>query len=493
MMRLIRTHVLIVALAGLALGAGLILALAHRLPAAAGAGVAQTAPAPAPAPASAGEPKVLYWYDPMHPWYKSDKPGVAPDCGMKLVPMYAEEGTGGLHLPAGTVQISAARQQLIGVITAPAEYRSVDKTLRTVGSVALDETRIATVHVRVNGWIQKVFVDFRFDHVRKGEPLFTLYSPDLVATEQEYLLALKAERELGGSPYPDVARSSKSLFQAARERLKLWNVTDDQVRKLEQTGQPEREITYYSPAMGHVLERNVFPNQYVTPETELYKIVDHNVVWVFADIYQNEIPDVSLGQEAVITSDALPNISIRGRVDYLQPHIMDDTRTLPVRIEVPNPELKLNPGMFVNVTLHRALGRHLVVPIDAVLDSGQRQIVFVDRGQGYFEPRPVEVLDRTQDFAVIGQGLSAGERVVLRANFLIDSESNLREALAGMAGMPGMEMPSGGAGQGATPPSPTPEGMPGMPGMKGSGGAAGQGAAKPAPTTGPAGHEQPQH
>ncbi len=399
---------------------------------------------------TSGERKILYWFDPMHTWYKSDKPGIAPDCGMKLVPMYADEATAGLNLPPGTVQISPSRQQLMGVKTASAEYRTLDKTIRAVGSVALDETRTSTVHVRVSGWVQKVFVDFRFDHVRKGEPLFTFYSPDLVATQQEYLIALRAEHEFASSPYPEVARGGKSLVEAARQRLELWDFTSDQLAKLEETGKAEREITYYSPVMGHVLERNAFPNQYVTPETELYKIVDHSVVWVFADIYENEFPFVSLGQEALITTDALPGAAIRGQVNYLQPHVMEDTRTLPVRIEVPNPELKLNPGMFVNVTLHRSLGRGLTVPVDAVLDSGQRQVVFVDRGQGTFEPRQVEVAERTADYAVIARGLKAGERVVTRANFLIDSESNLREAMAGMGGMP---QGAPAAGQGAAAPS----------------------------------------
>ena len=408
----------------------------------------------APPAKTSGERKILYWYDPMHTWYKSDKPGVAPDCGMKLVPMYADEAVGGLNLPPGTVQISPERQQLIGVVTAPVNYRSLDKTIRTVGNVTLDETRTSTVHVKVSGWIQKVFVDFRFDHVQKGEPLFTIYSPDLLATEQEYLIALRAEREFASSPYPEVALGGKSLVEAARQRLELWDFSGDQLTKLEQTGMPEREVTYYSPAMGHVLERNAFPNQYVTPETELYKIVDHSTVWVFADIYENEIPFVSLGQEVLITADALPGATIRGQVNYVQPHLMEDTRTLPVRIEVPNPDLKLNPGMFVHVTLHRSLGRQLTVPTDAVLDSGRRQVVFVDRGEGYFEPRQVEVAERTAEYAVIARGLKAGERVVTRANFLIDSESNLREAMAGMGGMSHREPAAGSSAPG---PSPSPQ------------------------------------
>jgi Cu(I)/Ag(I) efflux system membrane fusion protein len=398
---------------------------------------------PAMAPAH-GEARILYYEDPMHPWYRSDKPGFAPDCGMKLVPVYASEAAPPASLPPGSVQISPARQQLIGDTTARAEYRTLDKTLRTVGQVDIDETRTSTVHIKVSGWVQKVFADYTLQHVMKGEPLFTIYSPDLLATEEEYLLALKAQRTLSQSPFREVGAGGESLLAAARRRLSLWDVTPEQILELEQTGKPQREITYYSPFTGHVQERKVFPNQYVTPETELYKIVDHSVVWVYAAIYESELPFVSLGQEALVTTEALPGQTFRGRVSYIWPHLMEETRTARVRVEFPNPELKLNPGMWVNVELHRSLGSQVTVPVDAVLDSGERQRVFVDHGNGYFEPREVKVGERGERFASISSGLRAGERVVTRANFLIDSESNLREAIAGMAGMPGMQHEGGG-------------------------------------------------
>jgi membrane fusion protein, copper/silver efflux system len=411
-------------------------------------------PANALAPSAAGEPggpperKILYYEDPMHPWYRSDKPGIAPDCGMKLVPVYAPESIPAKAPAPGTVQLSAEKQQLMGVTTAKAEYRSLNKVIRAVGNVAIDETRIANVHVKVSGWIQKVFVDYTFQHVMKGDPLFTIYSPDLLATQQEYLLALKAQHELGDSPYREVAAGGESLLEAARRRLALWDLTDEQIHELEETGKPQREITFYSPASGHVMERKAFPNQYVTPESELYKIADHSEVWVYADIYESEIPLVELGQEVTLTTAAQPGQQRKGRVIFIPPHLMEETRTLPVRMEFPNADLALKPGMFVNVELHRSLGRQLTVPVDAVLDSGQRQIAFVDRGDGRFEPRDVMLGERTEEFVTILHGLRAGERVVTRANFLIDSESNLRSAITGMAGMPGMEHsasnPSGG-------------------------------------------------
>lgn len=394
--------------------------------------------AAAPA-ATSTERKILYYEDPMHPWYRSDKPGIAPDCGMKLVPVYADEAGAAAPTTPGTVQISTARQQLIGVTSQGAKYRTLDKTIRTVGRVALDEERLANVHVKVNGWIQKVFVDYTFQHVKKGDPLFTLYSPELLATEQEYLLALKADRELGTSSFAEVAAGGKDLLDAARRRLELWDLTDEQIRELEQTGKPQREITYYSPASGEVLERKGFPNQYVTPDTEIYKLADHSVVWVYADIYEPEMPLVELGQEATLTAEALPGQKLTGRITFIQPHLSGETRTLPVRMDFPNPDLKLKPEMFVNVELHRSLGRQLTVPIDAVLDSGDRQRVFIDRGDGYFTPREVKIGGRTEDYVAITSGLRAGEKVVTRANFLIDSESNLRQAVTGMAEMPGMK------------------------------------------------------
>jgi len=377
------------------------------------------------------EPKILYYQDPMHPWYHSDKPGIAPDCGMKLVPVYASEVMAPSLVP-GSVEISPARQQLMGVTTAKAEYRALDKTLRTVGQVAMDETRLVNVHVKVNGWIQKVFVDSTWQRVKKGEPLFTLYSPDLLATEQEYLLALRARDSLAQSTFPEVARGGATLLEATRRRLELWDLTDGQIHQLELEGKPQHDITFYAPADGYVLERKAYPNQYVTPEMEIYKLVDLSTIWVQGDIYESEAPDVSLGEQAVLTSEALPNVAMRGRLSFIYPDVKPDTRTLTVRMEFPNPALRLKPGMFVNVELHRGLGRRLTVPVDAVLDSGEHQRVFVDRGNGVFEPREVKVGARAGDYAVILSGLRTGERVATRANFLIDSESNLRESMAGM-------------------------------------------------------------
>jgi membrane fusion protein, copper/silver efflux system len=378
-----------------------------------------------------GEGKILYYQDPMHPWYRSDKPGIAPDCGMKLVPVYASDVPAGA-LPPGGILISPTRQQLMGVTSAPAQFRTIDRVIHATGEVAIDETRISNVSTKVSGWVQKVFVDSTFQHVTKGEPLFTVYSPDLLAAEQEYLLALKACKMLGQSSLVEVSADGASLLEAARLKLSLLDVTADQTRDLEVTGKPQREVTIFSPAVGHVFERKVFPNQYVTPEAELYKIVDHTSMWIYAEVYESDIAYVSEGQQAVVTAEAFPGQRLTGRVSFVEPHMMEETRTERVRMEFPNPDLKLEPGMFVNVELHRGLGRRLTVPVDAVLDSGTHQRVFIDRGKGVFEPRTVTVGARSGDYAVILSGLRAGEHVVTRANFLIDSESNLRESIEGM-------------------------------------------------------------
>ncbi len=391
-----------------------------------------------PAETRAGERKILYYQDPMHPGYKSDKPGVAPDCGMPLVPVYASEAgsssTPAAQRPAvdrGPVEISPAQERLIGVTTARAEYRPLEKTIRTVARVDIDETRIAHVHTRISGWIQKVFVDYTWQHVNRGDPLFTIYSPELLATEQEYLLALKGKSSLGASPIQEVAAGADSLLEAARRRLSLWDVSEDQINELEKTGQAKRELVLYSPIAGHVTERKAFPNQYVTPDLDLYTVVDHSSVWVYADIYESEIGFVQVGQDATLTFDAYPGAVFSGKVSYLWPHLDMQTRTLKVRMDFLNPDLKLKPEMYAHLELNIPLGRRLVVPDSAVFDSGTRQLVFVEKGRGLYEPRDVKLGVRTDGYVEVLHGVNARETVASSATFLIDSESQLRAALAG--------------------------------------------------------------
>ena len=380
---------------------------------------------------AAGERKVLYWYDSMNPGYRSDKPGVAPD-GMQLVPRYADEAVALAGKAPGTVRLTPEKQQLIGVRTTTVVAEPVAQTIRAVGLVEIDETRIAHVHTKVSGWARQVFVDFTWQHVHRGEPLFTLYSPELVSAQQEYLIARRGKEELAGTSYPEVAKNSESLLRAARERMKLWDVTEEQVAALEASGAPQEELTVYSPVSGHVSVRNVFPNQFITPESDLYTIVDHSRVWVQTQIYEYELEAVRVGQPATMTAAAFPERVFRGRVMYVTPHLDMMTRTVDVRLEFPNPEFALKPGMFANVTLENPLGRQVVVPREAVLDTGARQLVFLALPDGYFEPRQVKLGARLEERVVILEGLRPGETIVTSGAFLIDSESQLSAATAGM-------------------------------------------------------------
>lgn len=396
------------------------------------AGVDHSARQMAAVPPAAAEREVLYWYDPMHPAYKSDQPGIAPDCGMQLVPRYADEVEAMSDMAPGTVRLSPEKQQLIGVRTAQIGFEDVARTLRAVGIVEMDETRISHVHTKVSGWVRQVFVDYTWQHVQKNQPLFTLYSPELVSAQQEYLLALRAQSSLGQAPYQEVVASANALLRAARQRLKLWDVTGEQIAQLEAEGKAKEELTVFSPVMGHVSERKVFPNQYVTPESDLYTIVDHSYVWVQAQLYEYEIAAVHVGQRVAMTVTALPGRVFRGQVIYVDPHLDTTTRSVNVRLEFSNPDLALKPGMYATTEFRVALGRQLVVPREAVIDTGARQLVFLARGNGYFEPREIQVGPEMDERVVVLDGLEPGETIVTSGAFLIDSESQLSTVTGGM-------------------------------------------------------------
>ncbi len=383
-------------------------------------------------PQAPAERKVLYWYDQMNPARRSDKPGKAPD-GMDLIPKYAGGIDTPKDMPAGTVGITAERQQFIGVRTAAVRTERLERTIRATGQVAFNETRIGHVHTKVNGYIEDVFVDFVGKFVRKGDPLFTIYSPDLVATQEEYLIARRGQKSLGDAPYPDLSQNADSLVRAALERLRLWDVSDNDIRALESTGQVKRTLTIYSPATGVVTERAAYHHgRYVTPDTDLYTIVDLSNVWILADVFENEVPYVRLGQRAVMHLSYLGHRTYSGRVSFIYPTLDPKTRTVKVRLEFPNPGFALKPEMFADVELKVDYGTHVVVPQDAVLDSGTEQIVFVAHPEGRFEPRKVQVGPTADGRTVILSGLRPGDSIVTSGNFLIDSESRLKSAMSGM-------------------------------------------------------------
>jgi RND family efflux transporter MFP subunit len=406
--------------------------------------------------AQKSERKVLYWVDPMHPAYKSDKPGIAPDCGMKLEPVYADGGgvaaTTGANLKpvsandlstmeVGTVRITPEKQQLIGVKYEQVGVGGGSRTIRAVGKVAIDETRIGHVHTKVEGWIDQVFVDFTGKLVRKGQPLLTIYSPDMLASERELLLAAKAKTIMLNSALPSGFDQSESLLQATRRRLELWDLSEAQIDQVLRTGEPIKNVTVYSPMTGYITDRKAFPQLKVMPVTDLYTIVDLSRVWIMADVFEYEAPNIHMGETARVSLQALPGKSFGARIDYLQPEVDPMTRTLKVRLNMDNPGLMLKPDMYADVEFRVNIPSRLTVPADAVLNAGERQTVFVDRGNGYFEPRQVKTGEREGGRIQILSGLRQGERIVTSGNFLIDSESQMKAAASGMggvAGMPGM-------------------------------------------------------
>jgi membrane fusion protein, copper/silver efflux system len=380
----------------------------------------------------AADRRPLYWFDPMHPAYKSDKPGTAPDCGITLVPRYAEDQAM-TRMPAGTVTISPEKQVLAGVRTAIVERKSLVRDIRTTAQIVADETRIAHVHVKVAGFIDKVYVDFVGQLVKKGEPLFTLYSPDLVSTQEEYLIAKRGNTVLANAPFQEISQGSQSLLQSARERLKLWDISDEQIKELDVTGKVNKDMTFYSPITGFVTDRKVFPQTSVTPDTELYTVSDLSTVWANADIYEYEVPFVHLGQRVSLTLSYYAGKTYTGNISYVYPTVDPQTRTVKVRVQIPNPGFLLKPQMFADAQLHVDYGNKLIVPQEAVLNSGTEQHVFVVHDGGVFEPRTVTIGPVVDGNAVILSGLKAGETIVVSGNFLIDSESGLKNAMNGMA------------------------------------------------------------
>ena len=356
-------------------------------------------------------------------------------------------------MPETAFAISPEKQQLIGVQYSTVEYQSISKSLRAVGKVAFDETKMSRVNPKIEGWIENVYVDFTGRLVRKGQPMLSIYSPDLVSTQEEYLLAIKGRRQLGESPFPEAVNFSESLVKSARRRLELWDISEAQIRELERRGTPTRTMTLYAPTSGFVTTRNAFPRQRVTPETELYAIADLSKVWVIADIYEFEAADIKMGQPATVTISSYPGRAFSGKITFIYPQVDNTTRTLKVRVELANKNFALKPDMYADVALSISYGTRLVVPQEAVMDSGSEQLVYVSLKDGYFEPRKVQVGAKVDNKFIVLAGLTEGERVVTSGNFLVDSESKLKSAAGGM-GMPGMDHGGSKAGEKSAPPQP---------------------------------------
>jgi len=420
---------------------------------------------------SGAESKGDVYYCPMHKQYESDRPGNCPICSMKLVkkpsnsggatsggstatdmanmPMADPSDTAASNDPAeNAIFVSPEQQQLTGIRTEPVAVRQMVKEIRTSGKIGFDETKITHVHTKISGWIEQVFVEYVGKFVRRGDPLFTIYSPDLVATQEEYLLALRAQRELGNSSLEWVSKGSEDLLEATRRRLRLWDVSEAEIAALAKRGAARRELTVYSPSSGVVTERAAYHHgRYVTPELDLYTIVDLSKVWALGEIYEYELPLVRVGQKVTVDlpfqQAAAP---LYGTITYVSPLLNPTTRTGQIRVELPNAGHELKPEMYVNVNLRIDLGHKISVPEDAVLNTGTLQYVFVDLGNGYFEPREVKLGALAGGFYAIQQGVKVGERVVTAANFILDSESRIKGVFANM-GVP--KKPSSIAGKAA--------------------------------------------
>jgi RND family efflux transporter MFP subunit len=333
------------------------------------------------------------------------------------------------------ITLTPQRMQSIGVKTGVVERRHLRDEIRTVGNVEANETRLADVQVRFSGWVQKVYADATYKAVRQGQPLLTIYSPDLVTAEQDYLVAKELATQTGTHSRSGSHRS-QSLLGAATERLKRWQIPEREIARLKKSGMVNREIEIDSPVSGVVIERKAFPNMYVEPSTKLYTVADLSTVWVYAEVFQNDIGKVKVGDTASITVDAYPAETFPARVSFIWPEVDRTTRRARVRLEIPNPQLKLLLGMYVDVKISVPLGDQLAIPASGVFQSGTRQIAFVDHGGGSFEPREIALGARAGDDFIVLKGLDAGERIVTSANFLIDSESQLQAALGSFAPPP---------------------------------------------------------
>jgi RND family efflux transporter MFP subunit len=339
--------------------------------------------------------------------------------------------------PRGPVTIDPRRQQLIGIRIVPVTHEPMNQTVRTVGVIRYDETREADINLRLEGWIRDLYVDYTGQPIRKGQPLFTLYSPDLLATQQEYLLALKTRDQVQRSMISDARERADQLVASARQRLALWDLPAEEIRALEETRQAPDVVTFRSPVSGFVIEKQALKGLHVMPGQSLYRVADVSVVWVEADVYERDLSSIHPGAAASVTLDAYPGERFGGRVIYVYPYLDEKTRTNKVRFALANPRGRLKPGMYATVELRAGGGATAFsVPTNAVLDSGRDQVVFVTQGEGTFEPRQVKVGRRMGESIEILEGLKEGEQVATGAAFFLDSESQLRASLQGYQAPP---------------------------------------------------------
>ena len=384
-----------------------------------------TGPALSRAPGAAPERKILYYRDPMGLPDRSPVPK-KDAMGMDYIPVYeGDEGDGG-----GSVKISLDKVQKLGVQSTPAELRELSRTIRAVGTVQADEHRLFVINPKFDGWIEKLHVNATGHAVRRGEPLMEVYSPELVAAQQDYLLAWRSFQDMARASQ-DARASAKELADAALQRLRYWDISDDQIKRLQRDGAVTRTLTLRSPADGIVMEKTAVEGMRFTAGEPLYRIADLSTVWLVADVFEQDMGVVREGQEATVTVNAYPGANFPGKVDFIYPTVSQETRTGKVRIVIANPDGRLKTGMYAHVALKASIGAGpvLAIPESAVLSTGTGQTVLIERGAGRYEPRDVRLGARADGYYAVLAGLSPGEKVVVSANFLIDAESNLKGAL----------------------------------------------------------------
>ncbi len=386
---------------------------------------------PASPPPPSGQRRIKYWVSPMDPGYVRDKPGKAP-CGMDLVPVYEDEATEA----GGTITVSPETLQTLGVRTAQVEVQPLTRTIRALSRVTFDERALSQVSTKINGWVEKLNVKVTGEGVRRGQVLVQLYSPELVATQREYLLAWQHWQQVQHSPIADVREGARRLLDASRQRLLFWDIPASQIEALAASGAISRTLPLLSPVTGIVIKREVTEGQYVSAGQTILQVVDLSRVWVEADVYEYELPWLKVGQPAQLTLPYLPGQVFTGRVEYIYPYLQNVTRTARLRLSFTNPRLQLKPEMYGQVEIKVALGQATpTVPTEAVLDTGAKQHVFLALGQGRFAPREIKVGLQGDDGRVqVLAGLHGGEEVVTSAQFLLDSEARFREAVAQMLG-----------------------------------------------------------
>ena len=370
----------------------------------------------------------------MHPFIIKDKPGTCPICAMELIKKVDGAADGGAQTAEqkqqadmlGHVTLSPTQQVMANVATVAAKQGTLSKEINAVGIVQYDQSRQSKVTAWISGRIDKLYVTTVGAYVSKDKPVAEVYSPDLLATQQEYLLAVKSRAQLKDSPIPSISQGGEGLVASSKQRLMLFGVKESQIAELEKAGKPNIRLPIYTPQSGIVIEKMVQQGQYVNTGDPLFNIADLSTVWVEIEVYENEFPNIHIGQQVEIRSQSFPGRPFTGRISFIYPFLDPKTRTVKARVEMPNPGMKLKPDMFVNAVIKVPLGSAIVVPVTAVMDTGNRRVVWIEASPGMFEPRDVQIGQQTDDKVQILSGINPGDKVAVSGGYLIDSESQLK-------------------------------------------------------------------